>query len=413
MNVILILGIIALIAMLIFWNAFRNWVGNQLNAIWDIIEIYAPALAALLVDAFDWVRNASRVYLVVFLITALLSLVLLTLSLLINSPILTAMAFILAICLMIVVWLPAGIILRVFKLTDGVIPSVLKELVAWVAFVGWLGLMCPDVLTFKSFLGAALVGFIFFGIAVKINALEKLVAPLVIVMCLWVAWGYFWPESFRATTRYTESWAKRIQTKKDRGSINNETDVATTYGQALQDIIVLYELNDKGILNDAIVDTVKMGTIVKLVSHKAEVKVIDGQGFLEIQLANQRGSYVRGVKYYVEAEYIQIASPWDVTPKNPDLLKNRHSKTSVSVSKVGGIFRVGEHSLALKMGEESDWCIIQSCHAYMFLENSALRVSLTFEDGSTVNSWELKKWPDKFKFKVKNLSYESPVLKVI
>lgn len=419
MNILVIIGIIFLsifVVALILSRDFRHWISETLTAIGLLIADAIPAVGGWLRDALDLVRRAISIYAFILLCTAVVTLVLMAIALFIPWPTGSAFLFVLAICLIILAWLPAGIILRVFKVTDAVVPSALRALIAWVAFVGWLCLMTPDVITMKSLLGVALVGFIFFGSAFKTKAIDKLMIPLVVIMCLWVAWSYFWPESFRSTTRYTESWAKKIQTKKDRGSINNETDAATTYGQALQDITVLYKLNNNNVLNDVMTDTVKMGTIVKIVSHKQEIRVIDGQGFIQIQLANVKGSFVRGEKYFVEAEYIQLASPRDVTPKNDDLLRKKVVKDehiSSNLNYVGGKFLVGEHTLALKNGQESDWCSIQECHAYTFLSGNSCRFILTYEDGTTAESWGSTAWPGKYKFKVKNLSAETPVLKVI
>ena len=338
---LLIIVLVALVALFIFWTSFRNWIGRQLNAIWGLLTIYAPTVANALVGAFNWVRRVVGIYAFVLLITALVALVLMVIALFINWPTFSAFLFVLAICLVILAWLPAGIILRVFRLTDAVVPSVLRVLIAWIAFVGWLCLMCPDVITMKSLLGAALVGFIFFGSAFKTKAIDKLIIPLVVVMCLWTAWSYFWPESFRSTTRYTESWAKRIQTKQDRGSINNETDASTTYGAILQDVHVTYDLINDSVLDEH-ADTLLVGTIVKISNHKKEVKVIDGQGFVQITKAKKNGSYVAGKKVWIEAEYVQLAGPRELIPENNDLLK-RQQAAKKSTSEKDSIFTQGTY----------------------------------------------------------------------
>ena len=155
---------------------------------------------------------------------------------------------------------------------------------------------------------------------------------------------------------------------------------------------------------------------MKIGSHKKEIRVIDGQGFIEIQLPDKKtGSFVRAKKYLVEAEYVELASPREVTPEDRDLLRKRGvpSNEPTLPAYVGGIFSVGDHVLPLQKGQESDWCAIQDGRAYTFLNNNAIRITLTFEDGSSVNSWEISKWPDKYRFKVKNLTNDFPVLRVI
>lgn len=412
---VLIISLVALVALLIFWTAFRNWIGRQLNAIWGLLTIYAPTVANAFVGVLNWLGRVLGIYSIILLGTSVVALVLMIIALLFLGPTASAFLFVLAICLVILAWLPAGVILRLFRITDAVVPCALRSLIAWVAFVGWLCLMAPDVITTKSLVAAALVGFIFLGATYKTKAIDKLIVPLVVIMCLWTAWSFFWTESFRSTTRYVESWAKRIQTHKDRGSIDNEVDAATTYGIVLQDITVLYTCPHDTILDEQAVDTVKIGTKVKIGSHKKEIRVIDGQGFIEIQLPDKKtGSFVRAKKYLVEAEYVQLASPREVTPEDRSLLRKRGVPNNEPTlpAYVGGIFSQGDHVLPLKKNQESDWCSIQDGCKYMFLNNNSIRITLTFEDGSPVNSWEITQWPNKYKFKVKNLTDDFPVLRV-
>ncbi|MHB8904075.1 MAG: hypothetical protein ACYC40_03160 [Patescibacteria group bacterium] len=341
MNAMLIIGFVALVALFIFWSAFRNWIGRQLNTIWGFVTLYAPNVANALVGAFNWIRTAVGVYAFILLCTAIVALILMAFALLIHWPTGSAFLFVLAICLVILAWLPAGIILRVFKVTDAVVPQALKALIAWIAFLGWLCLMSPDVITMKSLLGAALFGFIFFGSAFKTKAIDKLIIPLVVVMCLWTAWSYFWPESFRSMTRYTESWAKRIQTAKDRGSIDHEMNAATTYGLVLENVYVTYSLSEDTVLEEH-ADTLLTGTTVKIANHKREVKVIDGQGFVQIIKAKKNGSYVGGRKVWIEAEYVQLATPRELIPENDDLLK-RKKVVNKSTSVRDSIFTQGTY----------------------------------------------------------------------
>jgi len=259
---ILIVILMAFLGTFIFSPEFRTWISDSVEAI-----------GLLLGEVFVWVRKWVRRYVYFVLVMALAVLGLIIWALLTSSPTFSAFLFVLAICLVILTWLPAGVILRLFRVTDAVIPRVLREFVAWVAFVGWLSLMCPEVLTMKSLLGAALVGFIFFGTCTKIKVLDRIIAPIVIVMCLYSAvWSFFWPESFRSNTQFVESGAKRVQSIKDRISRENETYAATTYAVTLRDIVALYKCTHDTVLTDVAVDTVKRGTIVKLVSRKRRLK---------------------------------------------------------------------------------------------------------------------------------------------
>lgn len=339
MSVTLIIVAIVAVAFLIalvFSHDFRVWLGDTLTAIGLLILDVIPGVATWLRDTFLVIARIVGIYSIVLGIVATFALILIIIALLINAPGFTAFAFVLAISLVLLAWMPAGIILKVFRVNTAVVPGAMKTFIAWVAFVGFLGLTLPEVLSFKSLMGAALVAFILMGITTKINALDKIILPLVLIMCLTIGWKHFFPDNFRSTTRYAVSWGKRIDTIKDRGSINNETDAATTYGVVLRDVNTLYELKNskKGepSLTEELRD-LKRGTIVKFTSHKQEVEVIDGQGFVQITLAKANGSFVNGEKRFIEAEFVEIAAPRDITPKDASLLpKNQQSINEPSQS---------------------------------------------------------------------------------
>lgn len=332
MTIVLILVGVALLVMFIFWTAFRNWISRQLSALWTLITVYAPVVATWLSGVVSSLARIAGIYSMVLAGTALFALGLIILALIINAPGFTALAFVLAIGLILLAWCPAGILLKVFHITSGIVPKPMKVFIAWVAFVGFLGLVFPDVLTFKSLCGAALIGFIALAIAAKTNVIDKVIFPFVMVICLGIAWQHFFPENFRSTTRYAVALDKKINTVKDRGSINNETDAATTYAVVLKDVEVLYSLDEKNVVKPLIERDRKLsrGLIVRILSHKQEVKVIDGQGFLNIQLAKDNGSFVNGEKYWVEAEYVQIAGPRDIVPKDDSLLPKNQKKDQIA-----------------------------------------------------------------------------------
>jgi hypothetical protein len=326
MNLMIILIAVAIfLAMFIFWTGFRNWVGRQLNAIWTLIVAFAPAVAVWLLDALRAIARIVGIYSMILGGVSLFALILIIIALLINAPGFTAFAFVLAISLFLLSWLPAGIVMKVFRVTNAVVPQQLRFIIAWVAFIGFLGMVHPDALTWKSLLGFALFGFIWMATSSKFNAINRLIFPLVIIMCLAAGWEHFFPESYRSTTRYAMSWSKRVNTMKDRGSINNETDAATTYGVMLRDINNLYDMKNNVLYDKPM--HFSRGTIVKFTSHKQEVTEIDGQGFVEITLAKANGSFVNGSKYWIEAEYVQIATPREITPKDNSLLPSAKNQS--------------------------------------------------------------------------------------
>lgn len=354
--IIIAIVLVILIGLLIFSRDFRRWLGDTLQAIALLIAAAFPAVSAWLVNAVRVIGRVIGIYSLILAGTTLFALVLIIVALIINAPAFTAFAFVLALTLVLLAWLPAGIVLKLFRINNLVIPKLLKMIIAWVAFVGFLGLMCPDIITFRSLMGAALIGFILLGVTTRINALDKIVFPLVVVMCLTVAWKHFFPEDFRSTVRYAQSWSKRANTAKDRGSINNETDAAVTYGVVLRDVNILYTLlkdkkSDSEILTEEEI-ILKRGTIVKFASHKQEIKEIDGQGFAQIQLAKANGSFVNGKKYWVEAEYVMTANPREITPKDESLLPVNQPRTNQPISAVvsprDSIFTKGVYQINVK-----------------------------------------------------------------
>jgi hypothetical protein len=345
--IVLLVTFVVLSILLIFWGNFRRWLGQNLSALWALAVHYVPMFFKA---AFKIVGIYSRIVAWV----ALGALVLIVAAPLLKAPALTAIAFILALTAILLAWMPLGIILRVFRVNRLVIPGELRMFVAWVAFLGFVGLIFPDVLTFKAMLGVALIGFISLAVIKKINAIDKIIWPLVIVMCLTIGWKHFFPEGFRSTTRYTASWYKKINTTKDRGSINNETDAATTYGVILKDVNTLYYFTGENLGEESC--NLERGTIVRIANHKQEVKVVDGQGFVCIQLKKTNGSFVNGRKLWIEAEYVQLATPRDLVPKDDNLLSKAAApvkpapKSEVGMTPVvrDSIFGPGEYDITVQ-----------------------------------------------------------------
>jgi len=402
MNFIIVIAIIAVIAMFIFWTGFRSWVIRQLNSIERAFIAVMPAVTT-------WLRNALRViigiigtYALILGIASLLALILIIIALLIKAPGFTAFAFVLAISAVLLAWMPAGIVLRVFRVTDAVIPKAMKTFIAWVAFVGFLGLTMPDVLTFKSLLGAALIGFIMLGVTSSINVLDKIIFPFVLLMCLTIAWKYFFPEDFRSTTRYVVSWSKRANTAKDRSAINNEMNAATTYGVILRDINILYK--DTASLAEEKHPLLR-GTIIKFVSHKQEVCVIDGQGFVQIQLSKANGSFVKGEKRWIEAEFVQIATPREIVPEDDSLLpSNQNQQPSVTQTSMvkDSIFTKGVYDI--DVNGETPFTIrvvsAQECDKYLLASQTGNGYDIVFADGTLVH--------DAPNIQTKSPHYETP-----
>ena len=395
--VLLIIAIAVFLVLVIFLTDFRRYVGRQINALLELIISFFPAIGTVLTEAWGFAKGAIGIYFIALFCVAIFALLLILLALLINAPGITAFAFVLALSLVLLVWSPAGVILKLFRINKTVVPKTLKTAIAWTAFVGFLGLMCPEVITWRSLMGFALVGFIALAVTTKINVIDKIIYPLVIMMCLWVGWSHFFPEDFRSTTRYFASLSQVFNTTKDRGSIENETDAKTTYGQLLKDVTVLYICVHDTTMEDALfLDILKRGTIVKIVSHKEEVKEVDGQGFVHIQIAKANGSFVGGGKYWIEAENVQLATPRDIVPKDNALLQKSKTETvSTPITSVNipamkdSIFRKGVYYIDVNGGETPYNIVIYptkvGCARYN-LSSEDYNYKILFSDGEVVQA---------------------------
>jgi hypothetical protein len=207
------------------------------------------------------------------------------------------------------------------------------------------------------------------------------------VMILTVTWKYFFPEDFRSSVRYAQSWSKKINTKKDRGSLNNETDAATTYAAVLKDVSVLYLKNGENL--DVVEKGLARGTIVRVVSHKDEVFIYDGQGLIQIQLAKEDGSFIHGSKYWIEAEYVQIASPRDIVAKDDGLLPGRikrENRSELTSMVKDSVFTKGVYYI--NVNKETPFYIniasTQNCAKYSLASQTGNGYYVIYDDGSFV-----------------------------
>ena len=357
MNVFVIFSIVAAIILILamFWTAFRKWLGRQFNSLKKLIAFVFP-------KAVEWFDKALRVlakyigiYSFILLVTVIAAIILMGIAILIGAPWLTGSIFVISLGLIILAWLPAGLIMRLFRVTDGVVPSWLKNIIALAAFVGFVGVAFPELLTFMTLIGLTLIGLIFTAGTRKWNFIDKIIIPLTILMVAVIVWKYAAPDGFRSSTRYIASWSKVLNTVKDRGSINNETEAATTYAIALKDISVVYEISEDGTV-DFIDKKIAKGDRLRIWSHEQEVQIIEGQGLIQIQLRNDKGTFLGGPKYWVEAEFVQVVSSRKVVTQEKAKAKNNVLRSEeVKVIKPDYFMLEGREIFPLKAGEETPW----------------------------------------------------------
>ena len=435
MNFIIVILVLIFLGMLIFWKKFRDWLVEQLKAIYCVIRYYVPEV---------WRGSVSAMGFYVFIVAlfAILSLILILVTLIFNVPGFTVFAFVSTLATLLLVWSPIGIVLKIFKINSTIVPQGLKVFVSWVAFLGFIGLLYPELISFKAIFAFALLWFILLGMTVKINVLDRIIFPLVVLMCLTFGWKYFFPDSFRSSTRYLSSWSKAVVTWKDRGSIRNEAMSAVTYGYPVRDIKVAYiadtwqakEKSRKEKITDSIEkDSINLrdtnvfiarGTIIKVFNHKKEVKEFEGQGFIQIQLPREGNSFVKGKKCWVEADLIHLVTPTKLAEieeakrqfviDSTNMARRRHLLDSLAVASRYRVRYAGTYEMNLAVGQVSEvWDSIPPGHAYGFAPSSQARFQVIYPDGMIINSWDPQQLPDKYRFKVKNLGAERPKLVVL
>jgi len=332
LTLVLLILLAAFLSLIVFWKKFRDYLGNKIVAAGKLVKTHFPAVYDGIKKFFRFLARIIGAYALFILISSLVATLLIIIALLSGSSTFIAIAFILALFLLFLAWLPTGVILRVFGINKVVIPQSLKTFVSWVALFGFLAMLYPNLLSFKLFLALNLLGLIVFGMAARFKFLDKVVVPLIIFICFIYAWQYFLPDSYRSTTRYLSSWTKKISSFTDRGSLGNEVQAVATYGSFLKDITVLYQLTDDGGLHDF--DTlISKETVIKVVDHKEEVMVYEGQGFVLIQLAKENGSFVGGDKYWIEAEFVRLINPKKLVYEKASNLNSSSSQSKNSNQK--------------------------------------------------------------------------------
>jgi len=320
---------IALVLGLILSPSFRTGVANAITNVVEIVfgvaRIYALAVGAAIIS----------MTLLVFI------------ALMIGSPVLSGIVFLFAIVVFFILWLPLGVVLKLFNATPAVVPIGVRSFFAWLAFVGFLAMMTPDIFTMKTTLIAALLAIFFAMIPARFNSLEKLVMPLIIIMCLIGAWKIISPDNFRSFRRHGNATGGVITTWNDRRSFTKEANSSSTFARLEQDAKVVYTAtidNDQITSLTPVAMDLKFGTIFLLCNQKEETKIFQGQAFTKIQFSNEQGSYVNGNCFWIEANLLKVGTLDDV----------RISKKPGDCSPVGErlvALGPGTHTLILAPGE--------------------------------------------------------------
>lgn len=331
-TIVVIIIVLAVVIGLIVSPSFRTGVQTQIQslmtAVFDIAEIYAFIAGLVLLAGIIFVA----------------------LALMIGDPIFSGIIFLVVISLFFVVWLPLGAVLKIFKTNPAVVPVSVKSFFAWLAFVGFLAVMTPDVFSMKSALIASLLAIFFVMIPSKINFLEKVIMPLVLIMCLVNGWKWIAPDSFRAFDRHRNAVGGLVTTTNDRWSMREEASAASTFAKLISDVKVVYTAKMTGDNISALTAnlvSLKKDTVMLLCNQKKELSIFEGQAFVQVRLANNLGSFVGGQCYWIEANLVEIGTLSALL--RPKQFGRAVVTPPVTLRTVS--FGPGTHSLALLPGE--------------------------------------------------------------
>jgi len=331
MIAVFVLIVVALVIGLIVSSTFRQGVAN------------------LIADITVILFGVTRQYALIAGVTIIVMANLLFLAIMIGSPIFSGLVFLVAIFCFFVLWLPLGVVLKIFRINNAVVPPSVKSFFSWVAFAGFMAMMTPDVFTLKTTLVASLVAIF---IAMLTSRFNKLVLLLVIIMCFFSAWKLIAPDSFRAVDRHRLAISSLFTTANDRAALRKEAKAASTFGRLIKDVRVVYLRNGSQLAEIPV--SLPKGTIVLLCDQKKGVSIFQGQSFVEVRLPNNYGSYVNSPCYWLESNLLEIGTMASLTPAEKSS-EERHvlrdtivRDTIMSVSLGPGIHKL---QLQLKPGQ--------------------------------------------------------------
>jgi len=308
---------------------------------------FRQGVANLVTDITVILFGVTRQYALIAGVTIIVIVSLLFLAIMIGSPIFSGLVFLVAIVCFFVLWLPLGVVLKIFRINNAVVPTPVKAFFSWVAFVGFMAMMTPDVFTLKTTLVASLVAIFILMLTSRFN---KLVLLLVIIMCFFSAWKLIAPDSFRAVDRHRLAISSLFTTANDRAALRKEAKASSTFGRLIKDVRVVYLRNGSQLAEIPV--SLPKGTIVLLCDQKRGASIFQGQSFVEVRLPNNYGSYVNSQCYWLESNLLEIGTMASLTPAEKSS-EERHvlrdtivRDTIMSVSLGPGI-----HKLQLKPGQ--------------------------------------------------------------
>jgi hypothetical protein len=355
----------------------------------------------------QWVRNAFtiaglavgryvRSFMQILILTFSVIALILILGLIFKSPALLGIGFALAILAVLAVWLPIGIVRKVFIKGADTFSGGIRAIAGWLAFMGFVGILYPNFLAnFYLVLGLFFLGFIFWGFSKKeTDTMRRLAVILTIIMVLIVAVNYASP----GFSRYINSKTKQMEKFFNVRSTENEFQATETYVQANK-LAHLYSFtfDDEGVVTSANVTKVLLpkDSLALLMGLKNENIEYEEQSFIQIKLKDPAtGVYLTGKKYYVLAGDVDILGHKE--PKKVDAADSSIPVTSdstvmpITTGLAGGTYGPGTYYFWLDEDQATGRLVINGKH--VSVHGDLGDYNQIFVDGSGV---ELKPGDDK------------------
>lgn len=188
--------------------------------------------------------------------------------------------------------------------------KILRNFVICLAGLGIVGLIHPELITFKLLIILSLLAFLLVGTkSTIINWFVKLPVGLI---CLITIWNFVAPDHFRSVYRNVKSYGMQNTASNDRTALINEGEAQATYGRLLKDVKVAYRVTRFNEDDGSIAEMkdlpifLSKDSVFLVINQKKEVSCFEGQTFIEIKLQKNNGSYVTGTKVWIDADLIQV-----------------------------------------------------------------------------------------------------------
>lgn len=361
---------------------------EKVSSAMNVVNLKKIALAVLSGFFFfeprfrTWVRDQTTTYIIALATALIIATPLLLIGILVPDRTVSSLALLFVIIIFLLSWIPAGLINAALNpASNDIFPVTIRRIAGWLAFLGWLGVIHNDWLTYWFVIIGIFLFFIFAAFRPGKNS-DGLVVTFVAIMTIWTIWVWAEPDSNRAFNRFVGSYVGLTVTGADRQSLRNEASSKATYARLLKNVKVAYEaeLNDEDVITEMrdVSISLDQDDMFLIVSQKKKAYPFDGQSFVQIKVPKSNGSFIGGYKIWIDADLVMIGSRTDidrglshVSQNNRNLApiqkqNSRTSSTSYSSDGRNMVLSPGVHTFRVKAGERTPMFSFPDCGYYPY-----------------------------------------------